>query len=87
MLRTSSLDKRKYLRQAVEKAMKPVNDYWKESNLRPFMIAVSDKEIPVFAIDHLLRRDISWVFNGLEDNTIRCGKQPKLLAAIILFVG
>ena len=46
MLRTSSLDKRKYLRQALEKAMKPVNDHCKESNLCPFMIAVSYKENP-----------------------------------------
>ena len=43
--------------------MEPVNDYCKEFNLRPFMIAASYKESPVCAINHLLRRDISWVKN------------------------
>ena len=30
----------------LEKAMKPMNDYCKESNLSPFMIAASYKESP-----------------------------------------
>ena len=47
--------------EVLEKAMKPVNDYCKESNLCPFMIAASYKESPVCVINHLLRRDLSWV--------------------------
>ena len=46
---------------ALEKSMKPVNDYCKESNLCPFMIAASYKESPVCVINHLLRRDLSWM--------------------------
>ena len=49
--------------EALEKAMETVNEYCKEFNLRLFMIAASYKESPVCAINHLLRRDISWVKN------------------------
>ena len=45
----------------LEKAMKPLSDYCKDSNLCPFMIAASFKESPVCVINHLLRRDLSWV--------------------------
>ena len=52
--------------------MKPVHDYCKESNLCPFMIAASYKESPVCAINHLLRRDLSWVnsctIGSMKDN-------------------
>ena len=47
--------------EVLEKAMKPLNDYCKESNLFPFMIAASYKESDVGIINHLLRRDLSWV--------------------------
>ena len=47
--------------EVLEKAMKPVNNYWKEFNLYPFMIAASYKESPVCATNHLLRRNFSCV--------------------------
>ena len=54
-----------------EVLMKPVNDHCAESNLCPFMIAASYKDSPVCVVNHLLRRDISWVHScigSLEDN-------------------
>ena len=63
--------------EVLEKAMKPMNDYCKESNLCPFMIAASHKDIPVCAINHLLRRDLSWVnscIGGFEGNTTKNNK-------------
>ena len=47
--------------EVLEKAMKPLNDYCKESNLFPFMIAASYKKSDVGVINHLLGRDLSWV--------------------------
>ena len=58
--------------EVLEKAMKPMNDYCKESNLCPFIIAASCKESTVCAIYHLLRRDLSWIniwISSLEGNT------------------
>ena len=60
--------------EVLEKAIKPMNDYCKKSNLYPFMITASYKEGPVCAINHLLRHDLSWVnscISGLG------GKAPK----------
>ena len=58
--------------EVLEKAMKPLNDYCKESNLCPFMIAASYKESPACVINHLLRGDLSWVnsctISSLEGN-------------------
>ena len=45
----------------LEKSMKPVHDYCKESNLCPFMLVASQKESALCAINHLLRRDLSLV--------------------------
>ena len=56
---------------ALEKSMKPVNDYCKESNLCPFMIAASYKESPVCVINHLLRRDLSWM-NSCTISSLEC---------------
>ena len=50
--------------EALETCMKPVNDYCKETNLCPFMIVASYKETSTLsAINHLPRRDLSWVNN------------------------
>ena len=46
--------------------MKPINDYCKDSDLCPFMITVSYKESPMCAINHLLRRDLSWVNSSIS---------------------
>ena len=62
--------------EVLEESMKPVNDYCKESNLYPFMIAADEESwSPLCAIYYLLRRDLSWVnvnnhFSSLE------GKAP-----------
>ena len=45
----------------LEKSMKPVHDYCKKSNLRPFMLVASQKESALCAINHLLHRDLSFV--------------------------
>ena len=58
--------------EVLENSMKPINDFCKESNLCPFMIAASFKESTVCAINHLLRRDLSWVnsrISSLDNNT------------------
>ena len=48
--------------EVLEKAMKPVNVYCQEHNLCPFMILTSYKETGTLSvINHLLRRDLSWV--------------------------
>ena len=52
--------------EVLEKGMKPINDYCKESNIYPFMIAASYKESPVCAIHHLLHRDVSWVHSCIS---------------------
>ena len=52
--------------EVLESSMKPVNDYCKETNLCPFMIVAScaDKGTSTLSvINHLLRRDLSWVNN------------------------
>ena len=41
--------------------MRPIQDFCKESNLYSFMIVASYKESAVSAINHLLRRELSWV--------------------------
>ena len=54
----------KQVNEVLEKSMKPVNVYCKEANLFPFMIVASYKETSASsAINHLLRRDLSWVSN------------------------
>ena len=54
----------KQVYEVLETSMKPVNDYCKETNLCPFMIVASYKETSTLsAINHLLRRDLSWVHN------------------------
>ena len=57
----------KQVYEVLEKAMKPlVNDYCKETNLCPFMIVAScayKETSTLSAINHLLRRDLSWVNN------------------------
>ena len=58
--------------EALEKSMKPINDFCRESNLCPFMIAAYYKESTVCAINNLLRRDLSWVnswISSFERNT------------------
>ena len=60
--------------EVLEKAMKPVNDYCKESNLCPFMIAASYKNSPVCVINHFLRSDLSWVNSYISSLE---GKAPK----------
>ena len=47
--------------EVLDKSMKPMIDYCKESNLYPFMIVALQKRSPLCAIHHLLRRDLSWV--------------------------
>ena len=47
--------------EVLEKSMKPVSEYCRESNLYPFMIAASYKDSPVGVVNHLLRRDLSWL--------------------------
>ena len=57
-----------------------MNDYCKEPNLCPFMIAASYKESPVCAINHLPRRDLSWVnshLGGSERNAAKNKKKKK----------
>ena len=63
--------------EVLKQAMKPVNDYCKESNLYPFIIAASykDKESPVCVINHLLCRDLSWV-NSSTISSMK-GNAPK----------
>ena len=60
--------------EVLEKAMKPVNVYCQEHNLCPFMIVASYKETSTLSvINHLLRRDLSWVDNcrcSLEGNAL-----------------
>ena len=58
----------------LEKCIKPVNDFYIESNLCPFMIAASYKESRVGVINHLLRRDLSWVNNCIVSLK---GNEPK----------
>ena len=60
--------------EALEKSMKPINDFCNESNLCPFMIAASYKESRVCVINHLLRRDLSWVNNCISSWK---GNEPK----------
>ena len=60
--------------EVLEKAMKPVNDYYKESNLCPFMIAASYKNSPVCVINHFLLSDLSWVNSYISSLE---GKAPK----------
>ena len=61
--------------------MKPVNDYCKESNLYPFMIAADEESwSPLYAIYYLLRRDLSWVkvnnhFSSLEGKALMNAKR------------
>ena len=50
----------------LEKYMKPINDYCKESNLCPFMLVASQKDSALCAIHHFLRRDLSWVNECIE---------------------
>ena len=58
----------------MEKCIEPVNDFYIESNLCPFMIAASYKESRVGVINHLLRRDLSWVNNCIVSLK---GNEPK----------
>ena len=68
----------KQVYEVLETSMKPVNDYCKETNICPFMIVApcADKETSTLsAINHLLRRDLSWVNNcttcsSLESKTL-----------------
>ena len=66
----------KQVYEVLEISMKPVNDYCKESNLCPFMIVASYKETSTLsAINHLLRRDLSWV-NKCATSLVLEGKIP-----------
>ena len=62
--------------EVLETSMKPVDDYCKETNLCPFMIVASYAHkgtSTLSAINHLIRRDLSWVNNctsSLESKTL-----------------
>ena len=58
--------------EALEKSMKPINDFCKNTNLFPFMIASSCKDSILDAIYHLLHRDLSWVNSYISSSE---GKQ------------
>ena len=62
----------------LEKTMKPVNDYCKESNFSPFMLAASytAERSSVCVINHLLRRDLSWVNSCI--GSFNKGNEPKI---------
>ena len=55
-----------------KKFMKPINDFCKNTNLFPFMIASSCKDSILDAIYHLLHRDLSWVNSYISSSE---GKQ------------
>ena len=67
----------------LENTMKPVNDYCKESNLSPFMLAASYTESSVCVINHLLRRDLSWVNSCI--GSFKQGTEPKHTKRTILY--
>ena len=60
--------------EALEKSMEPINDFCKESNHCPFMIAASYKNSPVCVINHFLLSDLSWVNSYISSLE---GKAPK----------
>ena len=47
--------------EVLDKSMNPTNAFCTESNLYLFMIAAAYKESTVCVVNHLLRRDLSWV--------------------------
>ena len=68
----------KQVYEVLETSMKPVNDYCKETNLCPFMIVAScayKETSTLSAINHLLRRDLSWVNNCTTCSSLE-GKIP-----------
>ena len=64
--------------EVLDTAMKPVNDFCKESNLCSFMVAASYKESTVCVINHSLRRDVSWVHNCMSSLEGNAPKNKKL---------